>query len=92
MRMKKKYSGKRNVWAWMLFTFNYIGTMLSFIFVGIGFLSIGSIYYLEGDTEVYGFMAGIGTFLVIVGFLVFLLLLYVFKKGGAHHMLHYQKL
>jgi hypothetical protein len=92
MRIKKKYSGKRNVWAWMLFSFNYIGTMLSFIFVGIGFLSIGFAYYLEGSSETYGITLGIGIFLTIVGFLVFLLLVYVFKKGGAHHMLHYQKL
>jgi len=89
-RMRKHYSGKKHVWCWLIFIFNYIGMMGAFIFMGVGFLSAAYIFYLSGDMDLYSAGVVLGTVPFIMGIIMLIMLIIFIKKGGSQYVLHYQ--
>ncbi|MHA1148033.1 MAG: PrsW family glutamic-type intramembrane protease [Promethearchaeota archaeon] len=89
-RMEKHYSGKKNIWCWLIFIFNFIGLMFSLILMGCNFVIFDIINTLEKGKSL-SILTDIGSAMIFIGGLMLILLVFFFKKGGGQYLLQYQK-
>ncbi|MHA1147711.1 MAG: zinc ribbon domain-containing protein [Promethearchaeota archaeon] len=86
---RKPYSGKINVWGWILLYFNYVGLMLSYLIGGIGLIIDG--YFYEIAEKNSGIIyAAIGIWFILFGIIMLFFCLYFFIHKGGKVFLHYQ--
>lgn len=90
LRNEKRYSGKHNVWCWLLLFFNYIGLMFSCLLMGIGFIISNSLSILIGYGSsliitIFGFL------MIAISGAMLVLIIFFFLKRGTQYLLHYQR-
>jgi hypothetical protein len=83
---KNRFSGKKHVWYSIRFSICYIGMMISFLVMGIGFFML-ALFGLHNPV-----FLPIFTFGFIIGVLMLAWKIIFLKRGGTKYLLHFQKL